>query len=139
MGNPLDRRFVSPTMNSPPAHSFVRPVKLSTKSKVMLAYGAAVVASGLFRYLSREGGSKGLWFGLVMGAAAMGSGVALHHGRRALGFLGSAITFAFVGGWFAYEALIKKGFAAAEPRQLAIIALTAVSACALLVRSRGPE
>jgi hypothetical protein len=61
-------------------------------SILFLFHGTAVIASGLFRYLSAPDGSKGLWFGLVAGSLALVSAIRL---RR------SAARFADLPGWSA--------------------------------------
>lgn len=97
-------------------------------------FGVATLASGLYRYLSADGGEKGLWFGVVMGAIGLAGAASLARGRRAPGRALGWTAVVFVGGWFTYEALVKKGLAEAEPRQLALIAFAAFVA-AVLARS----
>ncbi|MEM9379428.1 MAG: hypothetical protein AAGB93_05705 [Planctomycetota bacterium] len=102
-------------------------------------FGLAVVTSGLVRYLTQEGGEKGLWFGLVMGSAGLVAArlSAVGRSRSALGL--AAPTLAFVGGWFCYESFVLKGVAEAEVRQLVIIAVTALTAVVLVVGRSGDE
>lgn len=96
-------------------------------------FGLAVIASGCWRYFGQEGGDKGLWFGVVMGTLALLA--ALSMGRRpAMATLLAWISVLFVGGWFGYEALIKKGWADAEPRQLIVLGCSIVTAGVLLGR-----
>lgn len=87
----------------------------------MFVYSLGVLASGLFRYFSREGGEKGLWFGVVMGAIGLLSAKLLASGRRTPGLVVSALTLVFVGGWFFYEVLILKGLNQAESRQILVL------------------
>ena len=96
-------------------------------------YGACVIASGLWRFFSAEGGHAGLWFGLVMGGLALFSGWLFWQGRARTAGILIGLCLVFVGGWFIYESFVKKGLYQAEPRQLMIIALTVVVAVALLI------
>lgn len=107
--------------------------------RVMLAYGLAVGASGLYRYISQEGGEKGLWFGLVMGSLGCVSGLALASGRTRSGYAGSLVTLLLVGGWFGYEVCVLKGLANAEIRQILILAASLAVACAHAVSSVRPR
>lgn len=94
------------------------------KVYVAIFYGLAIVASGLVRYLGQEGGDKGLWFGIVFGALAWIAALFLARSRQLIGMCLLWSCVLFVGGWFVYEALIKKGFSEAEPRMLVIIGIT---------------
>lgn len=94
-------------------------------------FGLAVVGSGLFRFLSREGGVNGLWFGLVMGGLALAGAHFLARGRSGIGLPLAWCALVFVAGWFGYEALVQKGIAAAEVRQLLIL-LTALATIVVL-------
>lgn len=101
-------------------------------------YALVVAGSGLLRTLLSGSGTTGLWFGLAMGALALGSSVALARSARGLAYLPGALALALVGGWFAYECFVRNRFAQAELRQLAILVLTIVLALGLLwPRARG--
>lgn len=119
---------------------------MSRKFKMLATafYGLAVVASGLLSLLSKEGGRAGLYFGLVMGALALGASLLLWTGRRLPGTALAWVAVAFVGGWFAYSTFIKKGLAQAELRVCFIIALTLAEVIVLCLptadtRRTGPE
>lgn len=105
------------------------------RATAMFLYGAAVVASGTWRFTMMEGGKTGFVFGLVMGAIAFVSGVLLRRGTTRIGLALGVLALAVVGGWFYYESFVKKGFAEAEVRQLVIIAITLVTALVLARRS----
>lgn len=92
----------------------------------LASFGAATLASGLYRYLSAPDGEKGLWFGIVMGSVALGAACSLIRGYRILGIGLGGFAIATVGGWFVYEALILKGVARAELRQLVLIVIAVV-------------
>ena len=87
-------------------------------------YGLAIIASGLMRYLQQPDGEKGLWFGVVFGALALFATLCLTLQKHKTASVILWTTILVVGGWFVYEALIKKGFANSELRQLVIIGLT---------------
>ena len=90
-------------------------------------FGVVVIGSGLWRFLTAEGGSTGLWFGVVMGGLGLLSS-GLFAARVNLAAHGLAwICLVLVGGWFGYEALIEKGIADAEPRQLIVIVVTLIT------------
>ncbi len=105
----------------------------------MWGFGSVVFASGLWRYFGAEGGSNGLWFGVVMGGLAVASGVLFHVRKKSAANLTAWLAILFVGGWFGYEALIKKGITVAEPRQLMVIAVAAFTAIALVMLSRETD
>ena len=112
-------------------------MKFLTRSSVALIYGLLVIGSGVWRYLERPDGEKGLWFGVVMGAIALVASFCFRINRTAAGWATIWLSILFVGGWFIYEALIKKGFSVAEPRMLAIIGLTVVTAIYFLIQCVG--
>ncbi len=87
-------------------------------------FGMAVIASGVMRYVERPDGEKGLWFGLVMGGLAIVASLLFHRCRNLVARILTWFCLVVVGGWFVYEALVVKGFAAAEPRMLIMVALT---------------
>ena len=95
---------------------------------VAAVYGLAVIASGMVRYFGQEGGATGLWFGLIMGLLAITAAIFFHFSKKILGHCLIWSSLLVVGGWFVYEALIKKGLAEAEPRQLMIIGISIVVA-----------
>ena len=103
-------------------------------------YGLVVIASGMLRYFGQDGGETGLWFGIVMGSAALIAAASFWLGQWTIARILAGATVVFVGGWFFYEALIKKGFAQAEPRQLIVIAVSCVFAIILfLPQKKLPE
>ena len=103
-------------------------MKLNNNAIAMLIYGICVIASGLFRFLSQEGGHAGLWFGIVMGGMSLLAAGCFAFGKTIGGHVLAWLAIAFVGGWFFYEALIKKGWAEAETRLLLVLVLTVVVA-----------
>lgn len=109
----------------------------SRTALVLAGFALATLASGLYRYLSAEGGDKGLWFGVVLGAVGLLGAGALASGRRRTGLAFGALAVLTVGGWFGYEALILKGLAVAETRQLVLLALSLLTGFALVLHSRG--
>lgn len=106
------------------------------RALALFLYALAVIASGLWRFATQEGGEKGLWFGLVMGGLGLVGAGLLRAGRTRVGMGFAIVTLAFVGGWFAYESFVDKGLAHAEPRQLIILALSVVVAACLLAPGR---
>lgn len=99
-----------------------------TSSGVAFVYGAAVIASGMIRYFGSAGGHAGLWFGIVMGSVALAAGGCFLVGKDLVGKILIWFSILVVGGWFVFEALIKKGVLEAEIRMLAILVMTAASA-----------
>ena len=113
------------------------------RTATMLVYGLCIVASGLFRYFSSDGGHAGLWFGIVMGTVALIAGGSYWLGKRSIGHVLAWLTVAFVGGWFCYEffykSLIKKGWAEAETRLLLMFGLSVVVGVILLASHFKPK
>ncbi len=99
-------------------------------------YGAVVVASGVWRVVSAEGGSTGLWFGLVMGGVAWLGGVLYWFDKRGLAKGLAIFCVVLVGGWFGYESFLRKGYADSEIRQLVVIVFSIVI-LGILVRPDG--
>lgn len=89
---------------------------------LLTLFGLATIASGLLRYLPREGGEKGLWFGLICGTLALLGALVLARGNTRLG-LGLAYTaIAFVVGWYTFELFFRgKALAEAETRHIAVL------------------
>ena len=115
-----------------------RPTKpFNWRAFVTALFGWAVIGSGLWRFLSREGGQAGLWFGIVMGGLALVAATLFLFRMPKYAAIVTWVCLAFVGGWFCYEALIKKGLAVAETRQLVIIGLTTATAAFHLIV--GPQ
>ena len=109
-------------------------------ASLMYFYGCCIIASGLYRFFSAEGGQAGLWFGLVMGFVALTSASLFRLSKLLAGHVTAWLAITFVGGWFFYEALIKKGWWDAEPRLLLILALSLCVAAvlpAISLRSRN--
>lgn len=107
------------------------------KSKALALYGLIVVGSGMLRYFGQDGGETGLWFGIVMGTLALIAAAFFKFDRKLPGHLIVWPTIAIVGGWFFYEALIKKGFAHSETRQLVVIAVSVALAVAMALPGRN--
>lgn len=114
-------------------------MNMLNRSTVAMIYGLLVIGSGLWRYLERPDGEKGLWFGVVMGSIALIAAVCFRLNRSTVAWSAILVSILFVGSWFVYEALIKKGFAVAEPRMLAIIGLTVVTAIYFLIQCVGSK
>lgn len=91
-------------------------------------FAVAVIASGLWRFFSAEGGQAGLWFGLLMGGLGLVAASLFATGKPRAGTILAWICLSLVGGWFCYESFVKKGFANAETRQLIIISITILTA-----------
>ena len=108
-------------------------VVVDKQAWVMWGFGLIVLASGLWRYFGAEGGTNGLWFGVVMGGVAMASGGLFRIGMATAAGVLAWVSIALVGGWFGYEALIKKGITVAEPRQLIVIAVTILASLAMIL------
>ena len=89
-------------------------------------YGAVVVASGILRVVLADGGSTGLWFGLVMGGVAWLGGILYWFDRRGLAKGLAIFCVVLVGGWFGYESFLRKGYADSEIRQLVVIVFSIV-------------
>jgi hypothetical protein len=102
-------------------------------------YGLAVIASGLYRFLSEEGGEKGLWFGLVMGTLALGASCLLWTKRPLIGKILAWVVVAFVGGWFIYETSIQNGFGHGDLRMYLIITLSLLEAAVLCLPAKSKE
>ena len=98
--------------------------KRKLRVAILGLFGISVVTSGLWRFFSAEGGHAGLWFGLVMGGLAIFAAFLFLKDKVGPALLAGWLSLVFVGGWFCYESLIKKGIENAEPRQLIIIGIT---------------
>jgi len=104
---------------------------IKASSITICLYGAVVMASGVWRVVSADGGTTGLWFGLVMGGIAWLSGVLYWMDKRQWANALAFCCIAVVGGWFGYESLLKKGYANSEIRQLVVIVLSVVTVVTL--------
>ena len=102
----------------------------------MAVFALVVIASGIYRIVSDDGGTTGLTFGLVMGGIAAAASILFWMERPFLAYLDSFLSISLVGGWFIYESFIKKGLGNAEPRQLIVIAVTAVVTVLMILPSR---
>ena len=107
-----------------------------SRTLVASVFGIAVIGSGLMRYLGQPNGEKGLWFGVVMGGIALLAAVCFRYGMVTPARVMIWLSILFVGSWFIYEALIKKGFGEAEPRMLVIIGLSVATAVYFLLQYR---
>ena len=107
------------------------------KSIVMAVYALVVIGSGIYRIVSQEGGTTGLYFGLVMGGIAAAASVLFWMNKNFLAYLDTFLSISLVGGWFCYESFVKKGLGDAEPRQLIVIAVTAIVLILMVLPSRN--
>ncbi len=114
------------------------PVNNFITGVLMGLYGVSVIASGLWRFLSAEGGHTGLTFGIVMGLIAFASGWLISSNKTVPGFSLAWICVLLAGGWFIYEALVKKGFENAETRQLVVIVISVAVGLILATRLAAP-
>ena len=110
-----------------------------SQTVALTLFGVAVVASGLVRYLTQEGGEKGLWFGIVMGGLGLVAACLSAAGKRRAALAVGAPPLALVAGWFCYESVELKGVAHAEARELVIIGVTALTAVGLVVSRPAPD
>ena len=101
-------------------------------SSITASFGVAVILSGLYRYYTADGGSNGLWFGLVMGGMALLAALLQRTRLALLGDALAAVAALFVGGWFCYENF---GKGKHELRMYLMIFVSAVE-LAVLVASR---
>lgn len=101
----------------------------------MSGYGVAVIGSGLWAWFV-NGGSKGLWFGLVMGLGAVGAARLLAQGKKGLGLGIASFCILVVGGWFVYEVFVRKG-GDASPRLYLMIAASLVAGSLLWRQCSG--
>ncbi len=106
---------------------------------VLALYAVLTAVSGIYRYASAPGGVEALWFGVVMGGVAALGALCMRIGRRRLGLALGAFAVLTIGGWFVYEALIQKGIAVAERRQLGMIVLSVVVGGVLVREVAAPR
>ncbi|MDY0165598.1 MAG: hypothetical protein RBS80_03595 [Thermoguttaceae bacterium] len=97
---------------------------------VTACFGAAVILSGLYRYVMEPGGDKGLWFGVVMGLWALFAAWLQRAKQPLAGHLLAAVVAVFVGGWFAFENF---GEAKHEVRMYVMIALSIIQLAVLAI------
>ncbi len=97
---------------------------------VTACFGVAVILSGLYRYFMEPGGTSGLWFGLVMGAAALVASLLQTTRISLVGDLLAMVVACFVGGWFCYENFAKGKH---ELRMYLMIAVSAAELAMLMV------
>jgi hypothetical protein len=109
------------------------------KPSATALYGLAVIASGIYRIVSEEGGEKGLWFGLVMGTFALGAACLLWSKRPLIGKILAWAVVAFVGGWFIYETSIQNGFGHGDLRMYLMIGLSLVEAVLLCLPAKSQD
>ncbi len=110
-------------------------MSVPSRPVTLALFGAAAITSGLIRFLFQPGGHTGLWFGIAVGVASWVSAGLVAIGRSRVGLAIGLVAITMLGGWFFYEALVKKGIAQAEIRQLVMIVVAAVG---LLLLARGP-
>lgn len=101
-----------------------------------LVYGLVVFGSGGYRYLSRPGGEKGLWFGLVLGAIAIAAAWLLRAGRERAGNAAAFTSVGVVTGWCLYESLVKDG-GSRETRLLLVAAIGLVQIAIAIAHLRA--
>ena len=106
-------------------------VQNGTRTVAIAIYGLVVIASGMVRYFGAEGGETGLIFGLVMGTISLVAAACFCFNQNLTGMILAWLCILFTGGWFIYEALIKKGISEAETRQLVVIGISLLTAVAL--------
>lgn len=92
-------------------------------SAATACFGIAVVSSGLYRFLMQPDGAKALWFGAVVGGAAVLAAFLQRTRGAALGDAIAVVAGLLVGGWFCFENFVQ---AKHEPRMYAMIALALV-------------
>jgi hypothetical protein len=102
----------------------------------MIWYACVVAASGILRYVTADGGEKGLWFGIVMGSVAAAGAIFFLLEKKLQATTISGLAVLLVGGWFAYESFVVKGIQNAEPRQLTILVFTIATLALLLVPTK---
>jgi len=102
-----------------------------SKPLAIALFGTAVITSGLLSLLGREGGTAGLKFGLVMGGLALVAALLLWMNLRLPGTAVAWLAVAFVGGWFIYDAFIKRGFGQGDLRKYVMVALSLAAAIVL--------
>ncbi len=108
------------------------------KAVMMAIYALVVIGSGIYRIVSQDGGTTGLYFGLVMGGIAAAGSLLFWLNQPPLAYLDSFLAVSLVGGWFCYESFVKKGIAQAEPRQLIVIVITFVVLILLILPPKVP-
>jgi hypothetical protein len=101
-------------------------------------YGLIVIASGCYRYLSKPDGESGLYFGLVMGGAALAAGALLRSGRSRSGHAAGFFSLIFVTGWFVYESMFQNG-GTHEPRLMIVAAISLVQTAIAVAHLRKPR
>ena len=109
-------------------------MNLSSSRSVALLYGTTVIVSGLFRYFGEPNGQTGLWFGIVLGSLALAAGFLFHVRQNIVASILIWVSIVVVGGWFFYEACIKKGVFEAEIR-LVIMVLISVTVAIFYFRA----
>jgi hypothetical protein len=107
--------------------------------KVSAFYGLAIIASGMLRYFGEPGGHTGLWFGIVFGTLSLIAAFCFSKSRQRLGMSLMWVSVLFVGGWFFYEAVIKKGVMNAEPRLLVMIILSIAVAVLTILGGKSKQ
>ncbi len=73
---------------------------MKTKQLVTYVYGLMAIGAGIWRHLQTGDSPQAVWFGVIMGAAAIIGAVLLSLKRRIFGYLLICISLCFVAGWF---------------------------------------
>ena len=73
-------------------------------------FGITVIGSGLFRYFFEKDGETGLWFGVVIGGIGLVAAILFFLKKATTARILATICACIAGGWFIYEAWIKKQF-----------------------------
>lgn len=103
------------------------------KSLVSILFGLGVVAGGVIRYVNAASNAA-LWFGVVMGAAAIAAGVLFRLERPKIAFAVGMLTVLFVGGFFISQ--FPKGGNYASVRVMLTIAASVVEGIVLLIPAK---
>ena len=107
------------------------------KTVAISLYGVAVIASGMMRYFGDDGGETGLIFGIVMGGISLIAASVFVLQKKWIASVLAWFSVIVVGGWFVYEALIKKGLQESETRQLVLIVGSVIVAFMLALPQRS--
>lgn len=115
---------------------------ISRSAIALFIFGAVVIGSGVFQFVTSKSGHNGLYFGLVMGGLALAGALLVALKLRWTGSIVGYLAIAFVLLWFGYEmygAVVKKHkFGRPEIRKSIVLAAGLAAAIALALPSRKP-